>query len=61
MASGIKGLAAFLILTACAGAVAMGAGCTAYGESRLSMPPLGTDPVSEWVSVLDTRMTRACR
>lgn len=55
------GISAFLILTACAAAVAIDAGCTAYGEARLTMPPLGTDPLSEWVAILDTRMTRACR
>ena len=60
MASG-KAIALFLALTACGGAVAMGAGCSAYGNARLSMPPLGVDPVSQWVAVLDTRMTRVCR
>lgn len=57
----MKPLAAFLLLTACAGAVAIGAGCSTYGTLRLSMPPLGADAVSEWVSVLDAAMTRACR
>lgn len=57
----MRPLAAFLILTACAGAVALGAGCQTYGNLRLSMPTLGADPVSEWVAVLDNAMTRTCR
>lgn len=61
MANGAKGLIAFLALTACAGAIAIGAGCQTYGNLRLSMPELGTDPVSEWVAVLDSAMTGACR
>lgn len=60
MANG-KALFAFLILTACAGAVAIDAGCSTYGNLRLSMPTLGNDPVSEWVAVLDNAMTGACR
>lgn len=51
----------FLVLTACAGALAVGAGCNAYGEMRLTMPTLGADPLSEWVALLDARMTGACR
>lgn len=57
----IKVTAAFLVLTACAATLAVGAGCAAYGEARLSMPPLGNDPVSQWVALLDGRMTGACK
>jgi hypothetical protein len=56
-----RGVALFLILTACAGAVVVDAGCNAYGEARSTMPPLGGDPVSAWVAMLDTSMTRVCR
>ena len=57
----MRGVLAFLVLSACAGAVAVGAGCDAYAEVRLSMPALGLDPVSQWVAALDDRMTGACR
>lgn len=57
-----RGVALFLILSACAGAtVIVDVGCNAYGEARADMPALGTDPVSQWVAKLDTAMTRACR
>ena len=39
----------------------MSAGCLTYGSQRQSMPPLGTDVVSEWVAVTDTALTEACR
>lgn len=55
------GIAAFLLLTACAGMTAIGAGCSAYGEARLTMPQLGNDALSVWVADLDDRMTGACR
>lgn len=61
MVNGAKGLIAFLILTACAGAAVIDAGCNAYGEARLTMPALGAGPLSQWVAVLDSRMTAACR
>jgi hypothetical protein len=57
-----RAAALFLALTACAAAVVADAGCTAYGELRLTMPrPLGDDPLALWVAVLDSRMTGACR
>lgn len=57
-----RGLALFLAMTACAAAVAIDAGCDAYGEVRLTMPrPLGDGPMASWVAVLDARMTAACR
>jgi hypothetical protein len=62
MASGSwRGVALFLILTACAGAVVVDVGCNAYGEARSTMPQLGGDAVSAWVAMLDTSMTRVCR
>ncbi len=57
----LQGFLLCLALTACAAAVALDAGCTAYGEARLSMPALGADPLSQWVAELDSRMTGACR
>lgn len=57
----MKPVLLFLVLTACAAAVAIDAGCDRYGELRLTMPTLGTDPVSEWVAILDRAMTRTCR
>lgn len=56
---------AFLILTACAGAVAVGAGCDAYGEQRRKMPSdeaLAASPpeVFRWINALDAAMTSAC-
>ena len=61
MSAGIKAVVVFLVLTACAAATVVGAGCVAYGQQRLSMPTLGDDPVSQWVAVLDGRMTEVCR
>ena len=55
------GIVAFLLLSACAGMTAIGAGCEAYAEARLSMPELGDDPLSFWIADLDDRMTGACR
>lgn len=57
---------AFLILTACAGAVAVGAGCDAYGDQRRRMPSdeaLAASPVEvlRWINALDAAMTAACR
>lgn len=57
-----QAVALFLALTACAAAVAIDAGCDAYGEVRLNMPqPLGDGPLAAWVAVLDSRMTKVCR
>lgn len=59
----MRGVFAFLILTACAGAtvIAIDAGCDRYGELRTDMPTLGDDAVSQWVAVLDSAMTKTCR
>jgi len=59
--SNLRAVALFLTLTACAAAVVVDRGCAAYGEARVTMPPLGGDPVSAWVAMLDTSMTRVCR
>ena len=57
----LRAVALFFVLTACAAAVVVDAGCSAYGDARATMPPLGTDDVSAWVAMLDTSMTRVCR
>jgi hypothetical protein len=58
----LRAVALFLVVTACGAAtVIVDAGCNAYGEARAAMPVLGSDPVSAWVAVLDTSMTRVCR
>lgn len=58
----MRGFALCLVLTACAAGAIVDAGCNAYGEMRLTMPrPLGEGPLAEWVAVLDSRMTGACR
>ena len=57
----LRAVALFLILIGCAAAVVVDVGCNAYATARETMPALGTDPVSEWVSILDGSMTGACR
>ena len=57
----LRAVALFLALTACAAAIVVDRGCAAYGEARVTMPPLGTDDLSAWVAMLDTSMTRVCR
>ena len=57
----IRAVVLFLTLTACAAAVVVDRGCAAYGEARVTMPPLGTDDLSAWVAMVDTSMTRVCR
>ena len=57
----VRAVVAFMILTACAGAIALDAGCDRYGELRADMPRLGDDALSRWVAVLDSGMTGACR
>lgn len=52
---------ALLVVLALAGCVNPEAGCTIYGIQRASMPPVGDDPVGQWVAVTDTAMTEACR
>lgn len=51
-----------LIVTACAGAVSLDAGCAKYGQWRADMPrPLPDDALGAWVAGLDAAMTGACR
>lgn len=57
----LRAVALFVALTACAGALVVDRGCAAYGEARVTKPTLGNDPVSAWVAMLDTSMTRVCR
>ena len=58
---------AALLLTGCATTMVGGsAGCAAYAEARLSLPPVETiesvpEPWAEWVAALDDRMTGTCR
>ena len=59
------GLIGFLLLTACAGAVAVGAGCDTYREQRRAMPSdeaLAASHVDvvRWINALDGAMTAAC-
>ena len=50
-----------LVMSSCLG-VGVDAGCTAYGEQRLSMPrPIENTPLGQWVAVTDSRLTGACR
>lgn len=58
----MKRVLVLCLFTAACAAAAIDAGCSAYGEMRLSMPrPLGAGPLAEWVARLDSRMTGACR
>lgn len=58
----LKGFLLCLVLTACAGAIGIDAGCSAYANARITMPrPLGTGPLDQWVAVLDATMTGVCR
>lgn len=56
-----------LLLTGCATTTVGGsAGCQAYAEARLSLPPVETiadvpAPWAEWVARTDDRMTGTCR
>ena len=58
---------AALLLTGCATTMVGGsAGCLAYAEARLSLPPVETitavpAPWAEWVARTDDRMTGTCR
>lgn len=66
----LMGFLLAILLTACAAATVIGAGCSAYAEMRLSMPTYDADfvqlldqeptPLLVWVNLLDARMTGAC-
>lgn len=49
-----------LALAGCVQTVPGDAGCMVYAQQRATMPPLGMDPLDEWVAVLDSSMTGAC-
>lgn len=62
----LMGLTIGILLTACAGVTAIGAGCSAYAQARLALPSdadlLATPaPVLAWINMLDARMTAVCR
>lgn len=62
----LQGLIIGLLLTACAGATGIGAGCRAYAEHRLSLPSdevLVAAPreLLEWLNLLDARMLGVCK
>ena len=56
-----------ILLSGCAGTTVPGdAGCSAYAEARLAMPPAeavaGVPPDwARWIADLDDRMTGTCR
>ena len=56
----MKPLVLILALSACT-TTAIDAGCNAYGEARITMPPVPNDALGAWVATLDSRMTGACR
>jgi hypothetical protein len=53
------------LLTGCGATMVSGdAGCSSYGEARLSMPDLDMFPGGKWgywIADLDDRMTGTCR
>lgn len=61
-----KTLLGFLIamfVTACSGALMIGAGCETYHTYRLNMPdPIGASRAFlDWLNLLDTEMLRVCK
>ncbi len=60
-----RGFLLAILLTACAGVVAIGAGCDAYAEMRLTLPyeaAARSDPeFVAWFNLLDVRMLEVCR
>lgn len=60
----LMGFLLAISLSACAGAMVIGAGCRAYGEMRISLPweALGAAPLEfvQWFNLLDARMTGVC-
>ena len=57
-------LLALPLLTGCAQTTVTGAGCNAYAEARLAMPPAETVPAGAWglwIADTDDRMTGVCR
>ena len=59
----LTGFLIAILLTACAGAVTIGAACSVYQDYRLSMPdPTGaTRAFLEWFNLLDVEMLTVCK
>ena len=61
----LQGFLIATLLTACAAASVVGAGCEAYFEQRLSLPfdELVESPreVILWIDFLDVRMNEVCK
>ena len=59
----LTGFLMAILLTACAGAIMIGAGCDVYRSFRLDMPnPTGASRAFlEWLNLLDVGMLRACK
>lgn len=55
-----RSLLLLLALAGCVQTVPGDAGCMVYAQQRATMPPLGMDPLAEWVSVTDSALTAAC-
>lgn len=65
IAARIQGAVLMLLLTACAGAMIVGAGCRTYAEARLDRPSdavmrLAPASLVNWLDSLDAGMTTAC-
>ena len=61
----LQGLTIALLLTACAGVTAIGAGCDAYRLARSERPSdaaliASHNDVVSWINSLDVRMGKAC-
>jgi len=63
-AARVQGFLLAMLLTACAGAMIVGAGCKVYGEARLDLPydELSRAPenLARWINSTDKGMTEAC-
>ena len=61
----LTGFLAATLLTACAGAVGIDAGCRAYTEARLTLPfddlSDAPKPVVDWINLMDARMFAVCK
>lgn len=52
-----------MFVTACSGALMIGAGCDVYARYRLDMPdPVGASRAFlDWLNILDTEMLSVCK
>ena len=52
-----------MFVTACSGALMIGAGCDVYSSYRINMPdPVGASRAFlDWLNLLDTEMLRVCK